>query len=220
LWIGEGRIYTLGLRRLLSLDDLRELIAQGDGPESTGDFIVMLVEMLLDRAGIVIEDLYDLVDQLEDSVLVASGHQQREQLAGIRRQAISLRRFLAPQREALNRLSAERSAVLNDEHHLRLREAYDRLTRFVEDLDAARERAGVVHESLISSLTEQTNARMYILAIISAIFLPLSFITGLLGINVGGIPGAESPFGFVVVIAAIVAMGGVLWAFFRWRRWF
>ncbi len=220
LWIGETRIYTLGLRHLLSLDDLRALIAQGSGPGSTGDLIVMLVELLLDRAGIVIEDLYDLVDQLEDSVLVASGHQQREQLAGIRRQAISLRRFLAPQREALNRLSTERSAILNDEHHLRLRESYDRLTRFVEDLDAARERAGVVHESLISSLTEQTNTRMYILAIISAIFLPLSFITGLLGINVGGIPGAESPFGFIVVIASIVAMGGVLWAFFRWQRWF
>ncbi|MCW8883579.1 MAG: zinc transporter ZntB [Sedimenticola sp.] len=220
LWIGEKKIFTLGLRHLLSLDDLRALISQGSGPESTGDFIVMLVELLLDRAGIVIEDLYDLVDQLEDSVLVASGHQQREQLAGIRRQAISLRRFLAPQREALNRLSSERSSILNDEHHLRLREAYDRLTRFVEDLDAARERAGVVHESLISSLTEQTNVRMYILAIISAIFLPLSFITGLLGINVGGIPGADSPFGFVIVIGAIVLMGGVLWAFFRWRRWF
>ncbi len=220
LWIGEKKIYTLGLRHLLSLDDLRALISQGSGPGSTGDFIVMLVELLLDRAGIVIEDLYDLVDQLEDSVLVASGHQQREQLAGIRRQAISLRRFLAPQREALNRLSSERSSILNDEHHLRLREAYDRLTRFVEDLDAARERAGVVHESLISSLTEQTNVRMYILAIISAIFLPLSFITGLLGINVGGIPGADSPFGFVIVIGAILVMGSVLWAFFRWRSWF
>ncbi|MCW8891310.1 MAG: zinc transporter ZntB, partial [Sedimenticola sp.] len=64
------------------------------------------------------------------------------------------------------------------------------------------------------------NARMYILAIISAIFLPLSFITGLLGINVGGIPGAESSLGFVTVIISIVVMGGGLWAFFRWRRWF
>jgi zinc transporter len=220
LWVGEKRVYTLGLRKLLSLDDMRESLSQGSGPESTGDFIVQLVELLLDRAGVVIEDLYDLVDQLEETVLVASSHQQREQLAVIRRQAISLRRFLAPQREALNRLASERAAVFNAEHHLRMREAYDRLTRFVEDLDAARERAGVVHESLISSLAEQTNARMYVLAIISAIFLPLSFITGLLGINVGGIPGAESPFGFVVVIAAIVAMGGVLWAFFRWRHWF
>jgi zinc transporter len=220
LWVGEKRIYTLGLRKLLSLDDMREAIRQGMGPETTGDFLVQLVELLLDRAGTVIEDLYDLVDQLEESVLVVSSHQQRGQIASIRRQTIALRRFLAPQREALNRLSSERTAILTDEHHLRLREAFDRLTRFVEDLDAARERAGVVHESLISNLTEQTNTRMYVLAIISAIFLPLSFLTGLLGINVGGIPGAESPLGFAVVTLSIFVIAGGLWAFFRWRDWF
>ncbi|WP_428606841.1 zinc transporter ZntB [Sedimenticola sp.] len=220
IWIEERRIFTLGLRRLLSLDDLRELIARGSGPEGPGDFLVMLVNLLLDRVGAVIDDLYDLVDQLEESVLIASDHQQRERLAGIRRQAITLRRFLAPQREALNRLSAERVALFSDEHHLYLREAADRLTRFVEDLDAARERAGVVHESLVSSLTEQTNNRMYILSVIAAIFLPLSFVTGLLGINVGGIPGAENPLGFSLVVVGMLLVGVGLLAFFRWRRWF
>ncbi|PLX60214.1 MAG: zinc transporter ZntB [Sedimenticola selenatireducens] len=218
--IDNQKIYTLGLRRLLSLDDLRRLIEHGSGPEVQGDFLVMLVNLLLDRVNVVIDDLYDLVDQLEESVLIASGHHSREQLAGIRRQAITLRRFLAPQREALNRLSAERSAILSNEHHLYLRESSDRLTRFVEDLDAARERAGVVHESLVSSLTEQTNNRMYILSVIAAIFLPLSFVTGLLGINVGGIPGAESPLGFPLVMLGMLLVAAALSAFFRWRRWF
>jgi len=220
IWIDDQKIYTLGLRRLLSLDDLRELIARGNGPEVSGDFLVMLVNLLLDRVGVVIDDLYDRVDELEESVLITSGHQQREQLASIRRQAITLRRFLAPQREAFNRLSAERSAILTNEHHLYLRESSDRLTRFVEDLDAARERAGVVHESLVSSLTEQTNNRMYILSVIAAIFLPLSFVTGLLGINVGGIPGAESPLGFPLVMFGMLLVAAALLAFFRWRRWF
>lgn len=220
IWVGERRIYTLGLRRLLSLDDLRGLIASGDGPQTPGDFLAMLVNLLLDRAGVVIDDLYDAVDQLEESVLIASGHTQREQLAGIRRQTITLRRFLAPQREALNRLAAERSAILSDEHHLYLREAADRLTRFVEDLDAARERAGVVHESLVSNLSEQTNNRMYILSVIAAIFLPLSFVTGLLGINVGGIPGADSPLGFSLVMLGMLLVAVGLVVFFRWRRWF
>lgn len=220
MWIGERRIYTLGLRRLLSLDDLRELIGQGGGPETPGDFLVMLVNLLLDRAGMVIDELYDSVDELESSVLTAAGQPQREQLAAIRRQAITLRRFFAPQREALNRLSTERVALLSGEHLLYLREAADRLTRFVEDLDAARERAGVVHESLVSSLTEQTNQRMYILSVIAAVFLPLSFVTGLLGINVGGIPGAESSLGFPLVVAGMLLVAAALLAFFRWRRWF
>ena len=220
LWIGNGRIFSLGLRRLLSIDEMSESIARGNGPETPGDFLVLLVDLLLDRAGKVIDEIYDQVDELEDSVLVASNHQQREQLASIRRQAIALRRFLAPQREALNRLSMERASMLTDGHRLRLREEFDRLTRFVEDLDAARERAGVVHETLVSRIAEQTNSRMYILSIIAAIFLPLSFATGLLGINVGGIPGADSALGFPAVVLLMIFIAAGLWFFFRWRRWF
>ena len=110
--------------------------------------------------------------------------------------------------------------MLTDGHRLRLREEFDRLTRFVEDLDAARERAGVVHETLVSRIAEQTNSRMYVLSIIAAIFLPLSFATGLLGINVGGIPGADSALGFPTVVLLMIFIAAGLWGFFRWRRWF
>ncbi|MGD2137517.1 MAG: zinc transporter ZntB [Gammaproteobacteria bacterium] len=220
LWVGERRVISLRVRRLLSMDDLRQALERGDGPTSPGEFLVLLVDRLLDRAANVIDETYDEVDELEDSVLVAADHHQREQLAGIRRQAIALRRFLAPQREALNRLYAERTPVLTDEYRLRLREDFDRLTRFVEDLDAVRERAGVIHESLVSRIAEQTNQRMYILSIIAAIFLPLSFVTGLLGVNVGGIPGADNALGFTIVVGLMVLIAGGLWAFFHWRRWF
>ena len=220
LWVSDNRVISLRKRRLLSVDDIRQSIDYGVGPVSSGDFIVTLVDRLLDRASTVIDELYDNVDELEDSILVASNHNQREHLADIRRQAISLRRFLAPQREALSRLSTERVSLLNDKDRMFLREDADRLTRMVEDLDAARERAGVAHESLVSRLAEQTNTRMYLLSIIAAIFLPLSFVTGLLGINVGGIPGAESTLGFPAVVLLMIFIAGGLWAFFRWRRWF
>lgn len=220
VWAGERYVFTLRMRRSLSVEDIGDLTVRGEGPDTPGGFLVMLIDRLLDRASTVIEDLNDQVDELEDAVLVESNYQQREQLAGIRRQAIALRRFLAPQREALNRLSAERSSLLSDEHHLHLREDFDRLTRLVEDLDAARERAGVTHESLVSRIAEQTNQRMYILSIVAAIFLPLSFVTGLLGINVGGIPGANSSLGFLVVVLLMLVIAGGIWALFRWRRWF
>ena len=220
MWVSEQHVFSLRRRRLLSVDALVDAINRGKGQATPGSFLVMMVELLLDRASHVIEDLYDQVDELEDAVLVESNYHQREQLAGIRRQTIALRRFLAPQREALNRLSAERSSLLTDEHHLHLRESFDRLTRLVEDLDAARERAGVTQESLNSRIAEQTNQRMYVLSIVAAIFLPLSFITGLLGINVGGIPGADSALGFHAVVVLMLVIAGGIWALFRWRRWF
>jgi len=61
---------------------------------------------------------------------------------------------------------------------------------------------------------------MYILSIVAAIFLPLSFVTGLLGVNVGGIPGAENPYGFWEVNLLLLVVGAVIWAIFRWRGWF
>jgi zinc transporter len=220
VWVGERRIISLRKRRLLTVDDVREAIGRGTGPVTPGDFLLLLVDRLLDRTATVIDALYDRVDEMEDAVLVETNYHQREELAGIRRQAIALRRFLAPQREALNRLWSERTPLLSDEYRLYLREDADRLTRLIEDLDAVRERAGVIHETLVSRIAEQTNNRMYVLSIVAAIFLPLSFVTGLLGVNVGGIPGADNAAGFTIVVLLMVIIAVGLWAYLRWRRWF
>jgi zinc transporter len=218
--VGARRIISLRMRRLLSIDDLNAAIRGGRGPATPGEFVVLLTDRLQERMRHVVEALYDQVDQLEVNVITESNMQQREQLAGIRRQTIAMRRFLSPQREALSRLSSERTPLLDDRDRLRLREEYDHLTRMVEDLDAARERATVVHETLTSRVAEMTNQRMYVLSIIAAIFLPLSFVTGLLGVNVGGIPGAENPYGFWSVDVLLLLVAAGIWAFFRWRQWF
>ena len=102
---------------------------------------------------------------------------------------------------------------------MRLHEASDRLTRHLEDIDAVRERATVTHEELLSRASEQLNQRLYVLSILSAIFLPLTFFTGLLGINVGGIPGAENPQAFIIfigILAIIIAFQ--IWLF-KYKKW-
>jgi zinc transporter len=138
----------------------------------------------------------------------------------LRRQIVALRRYLAPQRDALARLITERSPLINDLVQMQLRELTDRMTRYIEDLDEARDRASVTHEELLNRLAELTNRRMYLLTMIAAIFLPLSFITGLLGINVGGIPGAGDSHAFLVVIGLLAVISVVQWLYFRWRKWF
>ena len=144
----------------------------------------------------------------------------RSSLTDLRREAITLRRYLAPQREALGRLQGEQLSWLTELDRLRLREVNDRLIRYVEDLDAVRERAAVAHEELISQLSNQINKRMYVLSVVAAVFLPLGFLTGLLGVNVGGIPGAESPFGFATFTLLLVVIVAVQLWFFIKKRWF
>ena len=220
IWIAGNRIISSGQRKLLSIDDLCREIEQGKGPVNPGEFLVRLGELTADRIGDVVSDVDDVVDGLESELLTAEHHELRYALANVRRQNVALRRYLAPQRDALARLVTERSPLIDDLVRMQLRELTDRMTRYIEDLDAARERAAVTHEELLNRLAELTNRRMYLLTTIAAIFLPLSFITGLLGINVGGIPGAGNSRAFLVVVGLLAVISAVQWIYFRWRKWF
>lgn len=153
-------------------------------------------------------------------MLERGGSDLRIGLSQIRRQAVSLRRYLSPQREVVIRLSLERIPWMTDLIRSHFRELSDRVTRHVEDLDEVRERAAVTQEELLARSQERLNRNTYILSIVAAVFLPLSFLTGLLGINVGGIPGSDYPLAFLIVCGGLLLVGVVELAYFYWKRWF
>jgi zinc transporter len=220
MWLEADRVISVRIRRLLSVDDLRVAIAQGRGPTGVGDFVAWLADRLADRMGGVIADIDDAVDRLQEQVLESGPHTLRTDLNNLRREIIAMRRYLAPQREALIRLANQELPGFTDRDRLQAREEADRVTRYVEDLDSARDRATVTQEELDNRLSEQLNSRMYVLSMVAAIFLPLGFLTGLFGINVGGIPMAENPSGFVDIVLILLVVVVVQVVLFRWRRWF
>ena len=101
-----------------------------------------------------------------------------------------------------------------------LRESLNQFNRYIEELDTIRDRAIVAQEELLSKLSEVLNKRMYTLSLVATIFLPLGFLTGLLGINVGGIPGANSPYGFLLICLGIGALVFVLIGYLKSKKWF
>lgn len=220
LWVEPERVISLRRRRLLSVDDVRAELAKGSGPRNSADLLAEIAAKLGSRIANVIDLVDDMVDSLEEEALEAGSHRLRPRLAGVRREIIALRRYLAPQREALARIAADRVAWMGDAHRLRFREEADRVTRYVEDLDSARDRAAVTQEELASRLSEQMNGRMYVLSLVAGIFLPISFVTGLLGINVGGIPAADNPWGFAIVagILAVITLLEII--IFKMGKWF
>jgi zinc transporter len=219
LFFTEHRILTVKYRHVRAIQDVWKAINDGNGPCSAGDFLVLVAERIADRMGDVIADLDDKVDELEGTVLTAESHQLRSELADLRRKAISLRRYIAPQRDVLFRLIQERISSLTDMHRSHLREVSERTARFIEDLDSARDRASITQEELSAKLSDQMNKAMYTLSIVAAIFLPLGFFTGLLGINVGGIPGVENKWAFTVVVIALIAVAGGLLVWFKKIKW-
>ena len=190
----------------MAVSNLHEALQAGRGPRDTCDLLVQLSAGLVDRMAPVIEELDDLVDSLEDELLTAESREIRHSLRDVRRTAIALRRYLAPQRDAMARMQSEDLACIDNRQKARLREITDRVIRYVEDLDEARERAAVVQDELMNRLSEQMNRNMYLLSVVAAIMLPLGFLTGLLGVNVGGIPLADNSHGFLIVSAFLVAI--------------
>lgn len=215
----EHRIISMRYRRLMALQDIQESLSLKKGPQTVSDFLVTVVERIADRMGDVIADIDDQVGALEDSVLEADSGELRARLSALRRATIGLRRYIAPQRDVLMRLLHDRIPWIDDADRAHLREAAERTARFVEDIDAARERAAVTQEELNNRLSEQMNKAMYVLSIVAAIFLPLGLLTGLLGINVGGIPGTENKWAFTLVTAALVAIAIGLVGWFKKIRW-
>jgi zinc transporter len=185
LWIDNKRIVSTRERVLYSARDIAERLDAGKGPADAADFLVALADRIVWRISDTVDKCEDLVADLEEQVLEAGSSSLRFDLATLRRQTITLRRYLAPQRDALAKLITEKIAWFDDDSRHRLREVGDRLIRNIEDLDAVRERAAVTQEELLSRLSDQMNTRMYVLSVVAAIFLPLGFLTGLLGINVG-----------------------------------
>jgi zinc transporter len=219
MFITEQRIITMRRHRVRAIQDVHETLMSGNGPTTVGEFFVAVVDRITDRIGDIVIDIEDRVTELEDTVVSAETAELRPRLAELRRESISLRRYIAPQRDMLSRLIHERIAWLTEQDKTMLRETAERTARYVEDIDAARERALIAQEELNSRLAEQMNRAMYTLSIVAAIFLPLGLLTGLLGINVGGIPGTESPWAFLIVTVFLFLMAVFLIIWFKRLKW-
>ena len=220
LWIDAHIIVTTRREMSSSAAELDKLLNKGIGPQTSAEFLIKLIDLTVDGMSDTIAGFEDVIADYEDAVLEDETDNLHNDIAKLRRQVISMRRYLAPERDALARLTLEKISWLSDYDRIQIHEISDTLIRYIENLDAVRERAVLVQEEIHSKTSEQLNSRMYVLSVIAAVFLPLGFVTGLLGINVGGIPGANDSHAFtdVIVILGIVAL--LLLILFRWKKWF
>ncbi|WP_448564357.1 zinc transporter ZntB [Thalassotalea ganghwensis] len=220
VWLASDRVVSTRRRTLLSARDIANDFESGHGPTTPSELVTILADRLINRMANTIVEIEDKVSEIEESMLTSSSYSLRNEIADLRRQIISLRRYLAPQKEAMTQLLSDRSTLFTSEQKVQLRETTDHLTRFIEELDSIKDRAAVTQEELNNRIAEQMNNRMYVLSIVAAVFLPLGFLTGLLGINVGGIPGAENPYAFGIFIFILIVVVVAQVVVFKKQKWF
>lgn len=220
LWVTKDNVISTRRRKLLSTQDIADDFSLGNGPSSAPKFVIELTEKLISRMSDTINEIEEKVADIEENIIASSNYSLRNELSILRRQIISLRRYLSPQKDAMLQLLSEKITLFSAEEKIQLRETLDHLVRYIEDLDSIKDRAAVSQEELSNRLAEQMNNRMYVLSIVAAIFLPLGFLTGLLGINVGGIPGAENSHSFVIFTLLLVGVVAIQIWIFKKKKWF
>lgn len=219
LYISKNIIITTSRRTLMSIEEIVEDLEKGIGIKSSSEFLVELTNRMIDKIDDVIDEIQDRTDYLEENIMDMKKQDFRTKILNVRRETIILKRYLTPQKDALIKLTSEKISWIDEYRKIEIRETNDQLMRHIEELDTIRDKVILIQEELTNRLSEDLNKKMYILSIISAIFLPLTFLTGLLGINVGGIPGANNENAFYIFTTILILVIFSQYIIFRKKRW-
>jgi len=218
MWVQGHRVLSASRHPMPATDTVRAKMEAGKIHDS-GDLVAAYAWAISTQLDPEIAALGDKLDDVESSLEPSHLYRLRRAITAVRTEAISFRRFVAPDRDALSTLPGLGFDWLAEDDRLHIVEAADRFARMAEELEAVRERAALLHEQITDLRAEQVDQRALYISIVAFIFLPLTFITGLLGMNVEGIPYAQHPGSFWAIVAFCVATGIGVFAWFYWRHW-
>lgn len=218
VFINDKLIVSTRRRKVNAIDEVLTELQNGNGPVDGGSWLVELCDVLTDHTSEFIEDLQDKIIELEDA-LMDQRIPARGELALLRKQLIVMKRYMTPQRDVYARLASEKLGWMDDDERRRMQEIADRLGRGLDDLSVSIARTAVLADEIASIMQEAMNRRTYTMSLLAMIFLPTTFLTGLFGVNLGGIPGAESHYGFAIfcLMLVLLVVGVALWL--HKRKW-
>ena len=222
LWADETRMISLRDKDhyLHALRDIREELREGQGPLHVGHLLTKIARRIFKYIEPILEQLEDEVDAFDHQIEECDAREARSELSDMRRRVISLRRYMAPQREAMFRLQGANVGWIMPRDRQRLRELTDKVLRSVETLDALRDRLTILHEDLTALMSEEIAQTTNRLTALTAILLPPSLLAGLLGVNVAGIPFADEPWAFGAICATTVTLIVLEVWLLRKMKWF
>ena len=218
LWSDGQRLITLRKKPMQTPRDIVALLDRGIGPTDAGNAITAIVEQLTVRMSQSIVDMNEQIDILEEMDVDDDHEKILPKITTIRRNCLALKRHMSPQHEALDYISRDAPPWFEDHDRREIAESIDRLRRYLDDIDISKESAVVLQDELRARALASNEHATYMLTIVAGIFLPLGFLTGLMGINVGGMPGVEDGDAFWIVVAVCIGIMALqLFLFWRWK---
>ena len=219
MWVVDGRVISVSRKALTAIPLVQEKVEKGL-VKDPGDLIAAIAGGITEDLDPEVADLGDLLDDCEAEMDAEKVFELRRMVTKVRISAIAYRRFLSPQRAAIEKLAALPVDWLQDDDRLHLASAGDRAARMAEELESIRERAALTHEALTDLRAEQIDSRSLLISVAAMVFLPITFITGLYGMNVDGLPYQHAPWAFDAICAVCAAITAGVVIYFVQRHWF
>jgi magnesium transporter len=228
LFLGPSYVLTFQERPSEVFEPVRHRLRQGRGKIRRGgaDYLAYaLLDAAIDGFFPFLEALGEQLESLEDAVLDTPERQTLESIYAMRRTLMHLRRALWPVREAVNAFARTDTALVTDETRFFLSDCYDHVLQVLDVLEHYREFSGSLMETYLSSQSNHLNEVMKVLTVIATIFIPLTFVAGLYGMNfnpeasVWNMPELNWHWGYPFSLLLMVTITGLLLAFFRRKGW-
>jgi magnesium transporter len=203
-------------------ESVRQRLRRGGGRirSKQADYLAFcLMDAAIDHYFLTVERIGDLVEQLDEDLLSNPRHKDVTKLHHFKRDLLSLRRAIWPLREVLASISRSESPLLEKENQLYWRDLYDHSVQVIDMVETARDTLASMHDTFLSSLSNRMNEVMKILTIISTIFIPLTFIAGVYGMNFKNMPELEWKDGYFLVLGVMLSIAISLVIYFRRRHW-
>ena len=215
-YVDRHRMITVRARPLQSTDRLRHAVLEGTMFRDTVDLFAGLIRALNDTFADRIDEIGDCLDDVEEDVLEGSHSKCRAALGEVRRRIVEVKRFVDPERNALTQLVLRRLEWAEPRSMEALVQAIQVLNGLGGGLEGLYERAKLLQDEIAAALSEDINRKLLWLAIMSALLLPATLVTGIFGMNVAGLPGTKDPASFWIVVG--VMAGGAAITIFLLRR--
>jgi magnesium transporter len=178
-----------------------------------------LIDSIIDHYFLVIEQIGEYLDQLEDEIFDNPQKDSLNQAQKNKRMLLKLRRAIFPLRESISRLLKEDSSLIESKTHAYLQDAYDHCIQIIETVESYREINAGLRDMYLSSVSHKMNQIMQVLTIVSSLFIPMTFVAGIYGMNFEHIPELTWEYGYQYfwIINAVIFF--TLLGFFRWKKW-
>lgn len=221
--MGKNYVISFGAFKGDVFDSLRDRIMKSSSRVRArgSDFLMYaILDTIIDGYFDVLDIITEKIDDLEESILQSTSREELDEIRKIKNDLIYIYKYSWPLREVLSRMEKESSILIRPETDPYIRNIYDHIVQVIETTETHRELLSGLTEIYISNTSNRLNEVMKVLTIISTIFIPLTFISGVYGMNFHYMPELASKWGYPIVLTVMVILVGVMIMFFKRKKWF